>query len=143
MDIDPNLSKEERRKLMAKIYYQNNKQKIAERQLKYRTENKSKYQEYWKKRNTEKREYVNANRAKRRNQESNATFLKGDEWNDFVISELRELAQIRDQETGIKWHVDHIVPVLGELVSGLHVWYNLQLIPAKMNLQKQNSFTVH
>lgn len=43
-------------------------------------------------------------------------------------------------ETGIQHHVDHIIPLQGKLVSGLHVEGNLRVIPAKVNIQKSNSY---
>lgn len=41
---------------------------------------------------------------------------------------------------GFEWHVDHIYPLHGKLISGLHMPENLQVIPASANRQKSNIF---
>ena len=61
----------------------------------------------------------------------------------FVTLEAHDLRKRRDSVTNIVWHVDHIIPLKGKLVSGLHVWYNLQVIPKLLNLRKGNKNSLH
>ena len=58
--------------------------------------------------------------------------------NQFFINEAYHLAKLRTKATGFKWEVDHIFPLNSDIVCGLHVENNLQVIPAVMNNKKGN-----
>lgn len=60
----------------------------------------------------------------------------------FLLQEAYALAKLRTKLTGIKWCVDHIVPLNGRLVSGLHVIENIQVITKAANSVKFNKFEV-
>lgn len=68
---------------------------------------------------------------------------RNDELTLFVYSEAHELRKLRNSLTCIEWHVDHIVPLKGKNVSGLHVWNNFAVIPKVENLRKGNKNSVH
>ena len=60
----------------------------------------------------------------------------------MVVVEAHDLAKQRELETGIKWEVDHIIPLAGRKVSGLHVASNIQVIPMTLNRKKSNRYAV-
>jgi hypothetical protein len=56
----------------------------------------------------------------------------------WMIEQAYELAALRTKMFGFAWHVDHVLPLRGKLVSGLHTPYNMQVIPGLENLRKGN-----
>lgn len=54
------------------------------------------------------------------------------------IKSIYKMCRLLSNKTGIRHEVDHIVPLNGTTVSGLHVPWNLQIIPKDENLKKSN-----
>ena len=81
----------------------------------------------------------NAIEAKRRAAKLERTVSWGcKESIDYIYNQSAALTKL----LGIEFQVDHIYPMQGELVSGLHVEGNLQIIPATLNQRKSNKFKV-
>lgn len=106
-----------------KQYYEDNKDKILEQHKHYKKANRPKF---------------NALNAKRNATKLNATpdWLTSEELQQ--IEEFYREAQTLKLLTGQKYHVDHIVPLQGENVCGLHVPWNLQVLEASENIKKSN-----
>jgi hypothetical protein len=117
-----------------KAYNINNVDKIAKYHKAYRSNNADKIKAY-KLANPDKR---NAIQAKRRASNLQAT----PKW--LTTEQLKQIltfyveAKRLEQETGVKYHVDHIIPLQGSNVCGLHVPWNLQILSATENLSKGN-----
>jgi 5-methylcytosine-specific restriction endonuclease McrA len=56
------------------------------------------------------------------------------------IKKIYDLCRQITLLTGVKHEVDHIVPICGESVSGLHVPWNLRVITREENSKKSNKF---
>jgi len=135
----------------SKEYYKINKQRLLDKQDSYRKCNGDKIIKY--RENTRKttvkynKKYRENNKLKflvysanRRAMKLNATprWLRKEERQQ--IEELYEIAQAFKLYTGQDYHVDHIVPLQGENVCGLHVPWNLQVLEASENIRKSNKF---
>ena len=109
------------------IWYYENK--------KYVLESRKEYRSSWSKQNRHKR---NAVETKRRALKVKATpkWLTAEHFRQ--IESIYWLAQLQKELTDTQYHVDHIVPLKGKTVCGLHVPWNLQVIPALDNIRKGN-----
>ena len=99
-----------------------NREKIYERNKAYRIANSGKYR---------------AHAMKRVAAKNNAT----PPWSnlDDILFFYEEAARLT-AKTGIPHQVDHIVPLQGKTVCGLHVVWNLQVLPAVENQSKNNHY---
>lgn len=140
----------EKSKELWRRYYEKNREKILDSMR-----NSEERKEYARKRYAEKSDYIkkvsseyaktptakamNARRQRARNANMSAATPK---WlSDEQVMKMNNmywLAQDLKCVSGQVYHVDHIVPLKGKNVCGLHVPWNLQILPADLNCKKSN-----
>jgi hypothetical protein len=129
----------------AKKYRQEHYEQLKATRVKYELNNPDRYKEYYSL-NSEKVKTRASLWAKQNKGKANAKTARRQAamriplWADKskINNIYRIAAKMRKQ--GLNVHVDHIVPLRGKLVSGLHVETNLRIIDAVENIRKNNKF---
>lgn len=139
--------------MTSRKWYIEHSERSKEIDIKSRKKNREKRIERAKKWNRENRERVNLNNRRwcKNNSHIINAFSKKykiskihrtPKWltkeHIIEIKLIYELSKLISNHVGIPHHVDHIVPLRGKNVSGLHVPWNLRVIPAKENMKKHN-----
>jgi hypothetical protein len=145
----------ENQKKLAREWYERNKELAKERARQWALNNPEKrYAIHRKNRekdlenhNARNREWNKNNKPIKANLQAKrkaAKLQRTPKWDKdaHLISAKYQLANMLTRETGKPHHVDHIVPLQGKNVSGLHVFSNLRVILGEENIKKSNKHTV-
>ena len=121
-----------------KIYYAKNKERIKRDVKKWANlhlDKVRKIKSKWKKNN---KAYTLAETRKRQALKTKAMpkWLTKDQLKE--IANMYKRAKELEKTTGLKYHVDHIIPLKGKDVCGLHTPWNLQILTAEENIKKSN-----
>jgi len=115
--------------------YQDRRDKVLARQKERREREPEAIREIRRRHYLKYPERATANCALRRATKAQAT----PEWVDkCAIRAVFEAARLMTLKTGVPHEVDHIAPLRGRGVCGLHVPWNLQIIPREVNRRKHN-----
>jgi len=121
-----------------KKWQASNKAKIAIDQKNWEKANpdkvKAKYKR-WREKHPEKYTARNVASVARRAKRVPKWNTSDDRW---LMAQFYDVAKLRTKATGVVWEVDHIIPLRGKEVSGLHVPSNLQVILKSENRAKRN-----
>ena len=116
-------------------YYEKNKELVKLKALSRPNEDRRRYRKKHKITNPDLyRAHVNFRR--RRFRDATPKWLTKED--KRAIRQLYIDAMVVTRITGIPYVVDHIIPLLGETVSGLHVPQNLRVMTREENLKKSN-----
>lgn len=123
-----------------KEYVIKNKKRLKSRYLECYLKNAEKRKTYSKLYGRQNRDKITAKSAKRRASKLRATPSWLTKEQEQEIKNFYWLRQDLWLITGEEYHVDHIVPLQGKNVCGLHVPWNLQILHSKENIKKGNGF---
>jgi 5-methylcytosine-specific restriction endonuclease McrA len=121
-------------------WYQENREQVIQAAATRPQHVKREYQAAWKERNVV---WVRADTKARRRKHRDATPKWLSRKQKSEIRQLYQIAITMTQTTGEQYVVDHIVPLRGEAVCGLHVPWNLRVITQDENLKKSNKLVDH
>jgi hypothetical protein len=133
------LGREEIRRKSREEYWKNVSKKRAELRKSYQ-KHSDKRKEYAKKYKKKNPHWNRMHESNRRARKLRAFPPWLSETHKYQIQLMSELARNLEKETGVKYHVDHIHPLKHENLCGLHVPWNLQVIPESENISKSNKF---
>jgi len=119
------------RKEERKSWYKAHKESQDSRNKRWKQDNREAWNQLTRQAYKRNPGYYKAKSSHRRSCELKAT----PSWSE---KELIEKVYLKATDYGA--HVDHIVPLKSEVVCGLHVWANLQLLPPTDNISKGNRF---
>jgi 5-methylcytosine-specific restriction endonuclease McrA len=118
-----------------KRYYQANKEAVIARANARNPEERRAHREKYKKQNPELYKAFTSVR-KRRHRNATPPWITAEQ--KLLIRQMYLEAQRLTKLTGVRYVVDHIVPLINPEVCGLHVPWNLQIMTQEENLQKSN-----
>lgn len=126
---------EKRQKILdnSREYYETNKSKVSIRHAAWREENKEYTAQYWKEYDSKHPEKRKAKCRKYQASKKNALPA----W--LTEDQLFEMELIY-KNCPVGYEVDHIVPIQGKNVRGLHVPWNLQYLTISENRRKHNKY---
>ena len=133
----------EARKEHDKKYRENHADRELERSIRWKKANPEKVAEYARKTKENNRARIVANKAAYRANRKNRTPAWLTDFDRLKIRCIYSVASMLKRENKEGWEVDHIIPLCGEKVSGLHVPGNLWFVKASENRYKNNKYEVN